>query len=87
MLIINGLLHLSEADGEVQEETLTYEFVPWPVLLSCNLYSHTSERRARKEYRVFQKLLQMVPRLLERLTAASEEESMLVADLVCLTVD
>lgn len=62
VLIINGLLHLSEADGEVQEETLTYE--------------------ARKEYRVFQKLLQMVPRLLERLTAASEEESMLVADLI-----
>ena len=34
VLIINGLLHLSEADGEVQEETLTYEFVLWPVLLS-----------------------------------------------------
>jgi hypothetical protein len=28
VLIINGVLRLSEADGEVQEETLTYEFVP-----------------------------------------------------------
>ena len=39
VLIINGLLHLSETDGEVQEETLTYEFVPWPVLLS-SIFTH-----------------------------------------------
>jgi hypothetical protein len=39
VLIINGLLLLSEADGEVQEETLTYEFVPWPVLLS-SIFTH-----------------------------------------------
>jgi hypothetical protein len=36
---------------------------------------------------VFQKLLQLVPRLFERLTEASDEESMMVADLVCLTVN
>jgi hypothetical protein len=33
VLIINGLLLVSEADGEVQEETLTYEFVPMPTLV------------------------------------------------------
>jgi hypothetical protein len=38
VLIINGLLHLSEADGEVQEETLTYEFVPGPLLSS--IFTH-----------------------------------------------
>ena len=33
VLIINGLLHMSKSDGEVQEEELTYEFVPGPVFL------------------------------------------------------
>ena len=84
VLIINGLLRMSEADGEVQVETLTYEFVP--ILLSLSLLTY-SERRARKEYQVFQRLLQMVPRLFERLTEASDEESMMVADLVCMTVN
>jgi hypothetical protein len=30
--------------------------------------------------------MQMVPRLFERLSETSEEESMLMADLVCLTM-
>src|SRR5271163_631139 len=85
ILIINGLLHVSEADGDVQEEMLTYEFVS--ALLSSSFTHHTPEHRARKEYRVFQKLLQMVPRLFERLTEASDEESMTMADLVCLTIN
>lgn len=86
VLIINGLLHVSKANGEVQEETLTYEFVP--VLLSLFiLYSRTPERRARKEYQVFQKLLQMIPCLFEHLTEASDEESMMVAGLVCPTIN
>ena len=34
VLIINGFLHMSEADGEVQEEMLTYEFVPELLSLS-----------------------------------------------------
>lgn len=60
----------------------------FPGQYSClYIYSRTSERRARKEYQVFQKLLQMVPRLFERLTEASDEESMLVGELVCLTVN
>lgn len=40
VLIINGLLHVSEADGEVQVETLSYEFVPRPVLLSIYLLTY-----------------------------------------------
>ena len=34
VLIINGFLCMSEADGEVQEETLTYEFIPELLSLS-----------------------------------------------------
>ena len=40
--------------------------------------------RARREHRVLQKLLQMVPRLLERLMRASNEECMVIAELVRL---
>jgi hypothetical protein len=36
---------------------------------------------------VFKKLLQMVPHLAERLAEVSDEESMMVADSVRLTVD
>jgi hypothetical protein len=42
--------------------------------------------RDRKEHRVFQKLLQIVPRFLERLMEASEEECFIIAELVSLTV-
>ena len=45
------------------------------------------EYRARGEHRAFQKLLQLVPRLTERLLDASDEESMIMADLVCLAAD
>ena len=34
VLIINGFLRVSEADGEVQEKTLTYEFIPELLSLS-----------------------------------------------------
>ena len=76
---------MAESDGEVQAETLTFEFVS--ILGRFYFHSHiTPKYRARKEHRVFEKLLQMVPRLTERLVEASDEESMMVADLVCLTV-
>jgi hypothetical protein len=39
--------------------------------------------RCRREYRVFQKLLGMVPHLGDRLMDYSNEESMAMADLVC----
>lgn len=86
-LITNGLLRMAEweSDGEVQEETLTFEFV---LVLLFLFFAHValSNYRARKEHGVFQKLLRTVPRLTERLMEASDEESMMTADLVCLTV-
>ena len=36
-----------------------------------------------REYRVFQRLLGMVPHLEERLMDCSNEEAMAIADLVC----
>jgi len=79
-LITNGLLLMGESDGEVQPEMLTYEFVPVLIFIlsSCT----TLKCRVRKEYQVFEKLLQMVPCLAE----ASDEEFMMAADSVCLTV-
>ena len=37
VLIINCLLLVSEADSEVQVETLNYEFIPGPILSSSSL--------------------------------------------------
>lgn len=84
-LITNGLVRMAESEGEVQEETLTFEFV---LILGCLYFRSrtTLEYRARKEHRAFQKLLQMVPRLTERLLESSDEESMMMADLVRQTV-
>jgi hypothetical protein len=82
-LITNGLVRMAESEGEVQEETLTFEFV---LILSClDFYLCTMlEHRARGEHRAFKKLLELVPRLTERLLEASDEESMMMADLVRL---
>ena len=57
-LITNGLVRMAESEGEVQEETLTFEFV---LILSSLYFSLCTmlEYRARGEHRVFQKLLQM----------------------------
>lgn len=81
VLITNSLVLMAESVGEVQEETLTFEFVS---ILGCSYFhSHiTHNYRARKEYLVFNKLLQMVPCLTEHLMEASDEESTMVADLV-----
>ena len=85
-LITNSLVRMAESDREVQEETLTFEFV---LILGCFYFRSciALKYRSRKEHRAFQKLLQMVPRLTERLMEAYDEESTMVADLVRLTVD
>jgi len=85
-LIMNGLVHMAESEGEVQEETLTFEFV---LMLSCLYFCSCTmlEYRARVEHQAFKKLLQMVPCLTEHLLEASDKESMMMADLVCLTAD
>lgn len=44
-----------------------------------------SVSRQRQEYKVFQQLLKMVPRLPERLMEKSEEECMMIADLVSVS--
>ena len=84
-LITNSLVRMAESDGEVQEEILTFEFV---LILGCFYFRSciVFKYRARKEHRAFQKLLQMVPRLTERLMEAYDEESTMVADLVRLNV-
>ena len=84
VLITNGLVRMAESEGEVQEETLTFEFVS---ILSCLYFCSRTmlEYRARGEHRVFKKLMELVPRFTERLLEASDEESMMIADLVHLT--
>ena len=85
-LITNALVHMAESEGEVQEETLTFEFVP---IHSCFYFCSctTLEYRARGEHRVFQNLLQIVSCLTEHLLEASYEESMMMAILVRMTAN
>lgn len=42
------------------------------------------KRRDRKERRVFQRLLQTIPRLQERLMESEQAELLVIAELVCL---
>ena len=79
-LVTNGLLRMAE-DGEIAEETLTFKFN----LSSLSLVYLWAdiEFSERKEHQVFEKLLQMMPHLTERLMAASDEEAMTMADFVC----
>jgi len=69
-LITNALVHMAELKGEVQEETLTFKFVP---IHSCFYFCSctTLEYKAREEHQVFQNLLQMVPCLTEHWQACS----------------
>jgi hypothetical protein len=81
-LLTNGILRMGE-EGEVVEESLTLKRVLFVInLLFCLhilLYC-----RDRKEHRVFQKLLHMVPHLPERLMEVFNEECMVIAELVRL---
>ena len=70
-LITNGILRVQESEGvDVLEETLTSEYVFG--IHRC---------RARTEHRIFQKLLAMVPNLLERVVE-SEAELVVIAESV-----
>jgi len=81
-LITNGVLRLEESDGgDVLEESLTSECV-----LMSNLFVSGIDFllcRARTEHRIFQKLLAMVPNLLDRV-AESEAELLVIAESVCV---
>lgn len=61
------------------EESFTVEYV----LFLCATQSHVLGRQ-RREFRVFQSLLHLVPGLEERIMNQSEEEIVGIADLACL---
>jgi hypothetical protein len=79
-LLTNGLLRTAELD-ESPDEQFTAECVRY----AYGVYNVTrlDSVRERKEHRVFTKLLQMVPGLLDRLMNGTEEEVIFVAELVC----
>jgi len=59
--------------AEEPEEVFTYEYVAFahPFLLFCQILHY---RRQRREHRVFDALLQMIPGLEDRLINGSEED-------------
>jgi hypothetical protein len=76
-LITNGLLRMDEL-AEQPEEFFTTEFeIP-----AHNTHNADLEYREQREHRVFNKLLQLIPGLEERLMEKSEEEATLMAELV-----
>jgi hypothetical protein len=81
-LITNGVLRLQESEGgDVIEETLTSEYV-----FMSNLSAYGIDFllcRVRTEHRIFQKLVAMVPNLLDRVVE-SEAELVVIAELVCV---
>jgi hypothetical protein len=81
-LITNGVLRVQESDGgDVVEETLTSEYVFMSNLFVSGI--HFLLCRARTEHRIFQKLLTMVPNLLERVVE-SEAELVVIAESVSI---
>lgn len=77
-LITNGILRLGELADE-PEEAFTSEYAPlnsyditWILLLD----------RERREHKVFQALLNMIPGLEERIMTGSSEEIRMIGDLV-----
>ena len=81
-LITNGVLRLEESDGgDVLEESLTSECVFMSNLSVSGIDFQLC--RARTEHRIFQKLLAMVPNLLDRV-AESEAELLVIAESVCV---
>ena len=81
-LITNGVLRLQESDGgNVLEESLTSEYVFLSNLSVSGIDFQLC--RARTEHRIFQKLLAMVPNLLD-LVIESETELVVIAESVCV---
>ena len=81
-LITNGVLRLQDSDGgDVLEESLTSEYVFIYNLSVSGIDFQLC--RARTEHRIFQKLLAMVPNLLDRVVE-SEAELVVIAESVCV---
>lgn len=81
-LINNGLLYMGEL-SEQPEENFTHECVLLSFFWTSDPFLAVRERR---EHRVFQVLLQMIPGLEERLVEGSEENVIHVAELVCFHI-
>jgi hypothetical protein len=81
-LITNGVLRLQESDcGDVLEESLTSEYAFLFILPVSRIDFQLC--RARAEHRILQKLLAMVPNLLDRVIE-SEAELVVIAESVCV---
>lgn len=82
-LLNNGLLRMGEL-ADQSEESFSHESVLF--LLSYRWSTH-QRNRERREHRVFQRLLEMVPGLEERLVEGSDENVVHIAELVSTCID
>jgi hypothetical protein len=80
-LICNGIGHMGEEP--VPEESLTYELVLVFLFSTTSELMHVLKRRDGKERRVFQQLLQTIPRLQDRLMESEQADLMVIAEFVC----
>lgn len=77
-VIVNGILRLGELADE-PEESFTSEYVYLSQLVISLFIPHSRHRR---QFRVFDMLLKLIPGLEERITHGSDEETMRLAELV-----
>jgi hypothetical protein len=78
-LLTNGLLRIGDQADE-PDEAFTAEYVHF----SWIIYPlDDNPPRQRREHRVFEVLLQMVPNLEARLMEGVDEDVTMIADLVC----
>jgi hypothetical protein len=66
------------------EDSFTHEYA---LPFSSGDFSKTSPSRERREHRIYQHLLRMVPGLEERLMEGSNEDIVHVSELVCSSFD
>ena len=78
-LLTNGLLRTAEqAESNTPDENFTIEFASFcHPIITCSGFI-----RERREHRIFQELLKGIPGLEERLMTGSEDEVVVVAELV-----
>jgi hypothetical protein len=84
-LLRNGVFRRTEFDDD-GILNVPARYLPCYIMPICMPFALTflSFSRERREHRIFQTLLQMVPGLENRIMSCSEEEVRLVADLVCI---
>jgi hypothetical protein len=80
-LLTNGLLRIGELAGE-PEESFTHECVNSYMICDCTSPHPSTRHRQRREHRVFETLLQIVPGLEDRLLAGDEEGVVHIAEMV-----